>query len=442
MQENSAINDKMKIVLFDIRKSGDNKDFNGGFGTNFQVRTSLGTRSLSLVRSKLETNPTMSYAYISSIFKKYGHSVEYLCNKLPKAGDLFLLHVSLIRHNEEMVLLKEMKERALKNIGVYGPLASVKPELFEDADFVIIGEPEEVIIKIAETNKIPKGRIKSDPIEDLDKLPFPDWSIFTIKSFSLAPAISLKPCVFIHASRGCPYGCSYCPYLVIGKYRVRKVEKVIEELKDLKNKYKIKAFYFRDPTFSINEERTRELAKLMIENKLNLRWGCETRLDLLTIDLLKLFYKAGLRAIKVGIESIDHNLLKEFNRTPPKILHQERVINFCKKIGIKVISFYIIGFPSDTKETIKKTIKYSQKLNTGFASFNICTPVAGTPFYEKMKDKIVDTNLNHYDNYHIVFKHDNLGSNEIMELQKKAITSYYFRPRYILRYIIDKIKEN
>ena len=92
----------MNIALVDIKKLGDNKDFNGGFGTTFQVGNSLGARVLSSLRSNLENIPTMSYAYISAIFKKYGNSVKYYINKIPKLSDIILIHVSLIRHNEEV----------------------------------------------------------------------------------------------------------------------------------------------------------------------------------------------------------------------------------------------------------------------------------------------------------------------------------------------------
>jgi len=430
----------MDIALLDIKKKGDNKDYNGGFGTTFQIGNSLKARILSFIRSNLENFPTMSYAYVASIFKKYGHSVKYYVNEIPKFRDIILIHVSLIRHKEELEYLKKMKKIGIKNIGVYGPLATVKPGLFKDANFIIQGEPEEAILKICKTNKIPKGKIKSNPIMDLNSLPFPDWSFFPVKDYSFSPTLPLKPFVFVLASRGCPYNCSYCPYKVFGTYRARKPEKVIEELKYLKNKYKIKAFYFRDPTFSINQKRIEKLAGLMIKNKLNLKWGCETRLDLLNLPLLKLLYKAGLRAIKVGIESSNHSLLRKYKRIPPNMQHQEKIIQFCKKIGIKVIAFYIIGLPTDTEKNIKETIKYSKKLNTSFANFNICTPIPGTLFYEQIKEKIIEKNLNNYDNFHSVFKHDNLTKKKILKLQEKAITEYYFRIKYIIRYFIDKIK--
>ena len=178
----------------------------------------------------------------------------------------------------------------------------------------------------------------------------------------------------------------------------------------------------------------------MLKNKLDLEWGCETRLDLLDIPLLKLLYKSGLRAIKVGVESLDHNLLKKYGRLPPKLKHQEEIIYFCEKKGIKIIAFYIVGLPTDTRDTIQNTIKYSRRLNTSFANFTICTPIPGTPFYKELKDKIVDNDLNHYDNFHVVFKHDNLSKKEILKFQEKAITGYYFRVKYIFKHILDKIR--
>lgn len=433
----------MKVLLFDIKKAGDNKDYNGGFGTTFQVGHSFRAKLLSLVRSNLENFPTVSYAYVSAIFKQFNHTVKYSVNEVADSFDLLLIHASLIRFNEEIEFLKKIKLSSTGKVGVYGPIATVKPELYMDlADFVIVGEPEEAVIEIAKTGQIPQGQVKSNPVKDLDSLPFPDWSIYPVNEFSFSPILPIKPFTFVLASRGCPYSCSYCPYLVFGDYRVRKPEHVIEELIRNKKEYGIKAFYFRDPTFSAGPERIKKLAKLMIKNRLNLRWGCETRSDLLDITLLDLLYEAGLRAIKIGIESLDHETLKKHQRVPPAIAHQERIINYCKRKGIKIIAFYIIGLPGDTHQSIKSVIQYSRKLNTSFANFTICTPIPGTPFYESVIDRISDNNFNNYDNFHVVFDHDHLSAKEILDYQEKAICGYYFRLKYVYRYIMDEIRIN
>ena len=96
--------------------------------------------------------------------------------------------------------------------------------------------------------------------------------------------------------------------------------------------------------------------------------------------------------------------------------------------------------PSDTKADIKNTLKYSKKLNTSFANFTICTPIPGTKFYKELEDKISETNLNNFDNFHAVFKHKNLSKKELLKFQEEGITGYYFRVKYLLRYLIDKIQ--
>jgi len=106
----------MKVSLFDIKELGDNKDCKGGFGTTFQIGNSFKSKILSAIRSNLENFPNMSYPYIATIFKKYGHSVKYCVNKIIDPSDIVLIPVSLIRYNEELRYIKKMKRRGIKKI--------------------------------------------------------------------------------------------------------------------------------------------------------------------------------------------------------------------------------------------------------------------------------------------------------------------------------------
>lgn len=427
--------EKIKVTILNIQEPGDNKDYNGGFGTTWQIGTSYLSKVLEKKRSKGEYFPLVSYGYLSSILKQNGHEVEFLENQVPKNSDLVILHVSPIRYKKEIKILKQIKNRTRSKIGLVGPFASVKPELFEKySDFIIIGEPERVVSTI-KNGHVPKGLVKSEPVEDLDTLPYPDWKIFPYRKFSYSPIIPKKPFSFILSSRGCPYNCSYCPYKVFGKYRVRDPKKVVDEIEYLQKEYGIKGLMFRDPMFSLNPKRTKIIAKEIIKRGIKIEWGCETRLDKLDERFLDLLYDSGLRAIKVGIESIDESLLADLGRKVIEKKHQEQIIKYCGKKGIRVIAFYIIGLPTDTRATIKATIKYAKKLNTDFANFTLCTPIPGTKFYEEVKNDLITKNWEDFDNFHVVYKHKNLSEEELLKLQEKAITGYYFRPRYILKYI-------
>lgn len=430
----------MKITLLNIQKIGDNKDYNGGFGTTFQVGKSFWAKLLERMRTGGEYFPLLSYGYLAGIFKKNGHTVEVLTNDIPKNSDIVIIQCSLIRHDLEIDFIKKIKTQTNANIGIIGPFASVKPDIFTRyADFVIQGEPEEIALQI-NNNYIPRGIVKSNPITDLDSLPFPDWSIFPVDSFSYKPTLSRRPFIFIQSSRGCIYTCNYCPYKVFGLYRERSVENVLDEIEYLVENYNIKSLMFRDPCFSFNKKRAADIANEIIKRKINIEWGCETRLDNLDTDLLNLLHKSGLRAIKVGIESVESDILKQQKRKPISIEHQEKIIKFCDKKGIRVIAFYIIGLENDTRESIMRTIKYAKKLNTDFANFTLCTPIPGTEYYEQIKDRIYETNWENFDNFHPVFKHKSLAADELLKFQEYAVVSYYFRPKFIIRHFMRKLR--
>ncbi len=430
----------MKITLLNIQKEGDNKDYNGGFGTTFQIGKSILAKLLEKKRSSGEYFPLMSYGYLAGILKKNGHSVDILTNEIPKNSDLIIIQCSLVRYNLELEFIKKIREQTNSKIGLIGPFVSIKPNLFKNyVDFIIQGEPEEVALKI-KGKKIPKGIVKSKPIMNLDILPFPDWSVFPIEKFSYKPIINKKPFTFIQSSRGCIYTCNYCPYKVFGLYRERNAKNVVDEIEYLIKEYKIRGIMFRDPCFSLNKKRAADIANEIIKRKIEIEWGCETRLDNLDVDLLNLLYKSGLRAIKVGIESSNPNILENQKRKPIEIEYQEKIIKFCDEIGIKVIAFYIIGLENDTRESIINTIKYAQKLNTNFANFTICTPIPGTEYYDQIKNRIYEKDWEKFDNFHSVFKHKNLSADELRKFQEYAIVHYYIRPKFILKHLVRKLK--
>lgn len=430
----------MKITLLNIQKAGDNKDYNGGFGTTFQVGSSFFAKILEKKRASCEFLPLMSYGYLASIFRKNGHTVEVLTNEIPKDANLIIIQCSLVRHNLEIDFIKRIKENTTSKIGLVGPFPSVKSDSFSAyVDFIIQGEPEDIAFKITD-KYIPEGVVKSNPIIDLDSIPFPAWDVFPIEHFSYLTLFPKKPFIFIQGSRGCVYGCNYCPYKVFGLYRERSVENVLAEIESLIEKYGIKSLMFRDPCFSFNKKRAALIADEIIKRRIKIEWGCETRLDSLDIGLLDLLYSSGLRAIKVGIESVDSNILKLQKRKHIEKEHQEKIIKYCDRKGIKIVAFYIIGLENDTRESIERTIRYAKKLNTDFANFTICTPIPGTEYYEQIKDRIYETNWENFDNFHPVFKHKNLAADELRKLQEHAIVSYYIRPKFVFKHFLRKLR--
>ena len=439
----------MKVLLFDIKPKSDkkciNKDLAGGMGTGTWAGNSLRARIFNYVKKKNVVLPVLTTAYLISIFKKAGWNPKLIkigeSSDFPREdADLALVPTSIVDCHHELEVVKTLKRQGIYT-GVYGTFASVVPEFFsENVDFLIKGEPEAGALWMVSAKELPKKILEVEPLEELDRLPFPDWNQFEIKKYSYSPALNKKPVITAITSRGCPYSCFfYCPYPINAgrKWRVRSIDNVIGEMEYLKKDYGVKAVDFRDPLFTFDRQRTIDFAEKLIEKNLNLIWSCETRLDCLDEKLISIMHKAGLRNLNVGIESSNNDILKSSKRVPIDYSHQEEIISFCQKLGITVAAFYIIGLENDTKESIENTVEYAKKLNTLIAQFAVSTPYPGTAFFEKLKSekRIISSNWEDYDEYTPVFKHNFLSARELLALKEKAFVSYYFRISYLLKYM-------
>lgn len=377
----------------------------GGYGWAFNAGNSFPARMINFVKRIGENLPIMSFGYLASLLSEKKHEVEYLENTIPSA-DIVIMQSSMVEHNSEMEWVRRLKG-AGKTIGFIGPFSSAMPEIFlKECDFVVKGEPEEAFYRISEgEGLVPKGILESKFIENLDNLPFPKWKIFPYKNYSYFPALKERPFLPILSSRGCPYTCNYCPYLVNYKWRQRSPKNVLDEIRYLIDRLGMKSMLFRDPIFTFDRKRTGEICEGILERGYNVKWACETRLDRVDKELLKLMHSAGLRVINVGIESCSEEVIKKASRKPIEMEYQEEMIRYCDKIGIRITAFYMFGMPDDTQKSVLETIKYAKKLNTYVAQFFIFTPFPGTQYYDIVKESIDEKDWEKFDCYKPVFKH-------------------------------------
>lgn len=426
----------MKITFLNVkssRKECINKDFMSGYGWAFNAGTSLRARLINFMKKQGETLPLMSFGYMAGIFKANGHEVEYLTNEVPNS-DIALISSSMVDYRNEIEWAKKIRDAGVK-VYFIGVFAGFKPELFLPyCDAVIKGEPEEMCSRIAE-GYCPEGLVESNPIQDLNSLVFPDWDIFPHNKFSYLPVLKEKPFFPILSSRGCAYSCEYCPYPVFYKYRNRSVENVIEEIEYLIERYGMRGMLFRDPLFSGNKKRALQIAESMIRKNLNIKWACETRLDCLNENLLDKFYEAGCRVINVGIESSDSQILENVNRRLIGADCQKRMVDYANKLGMRITAFYVLGLEGETVETVEKTIEYSKWLDTFVAQFFVNTPFPGTLEYERNKDKLIESDWEKFDCYTPVVENKNITPKQLLDLKEKAFISYYYRPKYIWKFV-------
>ena len=174
--------------------------------------------------------------------------------------------------------------------------------------------------------------------------------------------------------------------------------------------------------------------------KLNINFVVETHLNNLDAELTIILKKAGMSMVKVGIESVDEDVLKSSKRKSISIDSQMEKIRTIEKLNIQVVTMYIIGMIGDTKQTVKNTIKYAKKLNTYISQFSIFTPYPGTPVYKEYRDKINLHKYEDFNQYNLVFNHPSFDNKSARSLLDKAYENYYLRPRWIIKFIISNIR--
>lgn len=225
-----------------------------------------------------------------------------------------------------------------------------------DVDEVITEPVDEYIYKIVYGTKA-----------DMDLMPTPDYTLVDYRRYrDNGGNIRLT----LRSGRGCPMGCSYCPYIrYYDSYETRSVDKVIEDMKVLVS-LGADIIQFRDQFFTCDKKRTKEICERIISEGINVRWIIETRITSLDEELIGLLKKAGLLLVCFGVEAGNKGILDEYNsfKGDPDI--QKKNIDLLNSQGILTMAFYIIGFPEDTWETMRETYKFAEYLNSSIVAFN------------------------------------------------------------------------
>src|SRR5208283_301577 len=170
----------MNVILWDTRQLDVSKDFAGGFGVG--MYRGLGGPRDAIVRWFYRRDyrpPALLFAHLATIFARLGHHVEYVVDQPPRGADLYLLNPSLITLNlERRVIARLLSEEPQARVLVVGTAASVMPQEFEDLGVTTVqGEAEQLLWRMEEVLDAGRTRVPLGVIQDLDRLPMPDWSL-------------------------------------------------------------------------------------------------------------------------------------------------------------------------------------------------------------------------------------------------------------------------
>lgn len=277
-------------------------------------------------------------------------------------------------------------------------------------------------------------------LSDLDTLPLPDRSIIRNELY-IRPDTG-NPMTVIQTSRGCPFQCLYCltPRMSGNTVRHRSAENIVSEIEECVLKYGISNFFLRADTFTVNKSLTLELCRLILEKKLKVQWVANSRTNTIDEEMVAEMKKAGCNLIAFGFE-VGTNEAKKKIKKGSTVEQDIKARDLCKKHGIPVFGFFMMGFPWETREDIQKTVDYMFSLNCEFIELHLATPFIGTELYNiAIEEGLIQKESDVIG--HTYFSNPSAGTKflstlDLLEIRKQALRNYYLRPSYILTRLLE-----
>lgn len=268
---------------------------------------------------------------------------------------------------------------------------------------------------------------------DLARLPFPARDLLKNPDAYFNPFVKARTSMALTA-RGCPFRCSFCCRTQsMGDYRPLPVGRVLQDLSCVQENG-AGFVSIIDETFTFDRDRALEIVGGMKKAGIKFRWSCQTRADLVDEELLREMRSAGCINISFGLEAGEEMLRGRLDKGIPDEAF-EKAFAICRKCGISVNAFVIIGSPIETREQVEDSVRRVIRLNPGYAVFNIGTLFPGTREYERrlasgevgrdiwdwyMKGEIMLPVLSR-----------TMEREELVALLKKAYSKFYLRPGFI-----------
>ncbi|CAD6490159.1 MAG: B12 binding domain protein [Candidatus Argoarchaeum ethanivorans] len=315
-------------------------------------------------------------------------------------------------------IVKEIDNEILTVVG--GPHVSVRATQFlkdaKNVDIAVIGEGEYTMLDIMKyyegkqnISKIQgiayrKGdTVTLNPlrpfIKNLDALPFPAYHLVDMEQYLNPKRIRYRATKYLReismiTSRGCPFNCIFCSiHLHMGKaWRAHSKEYVLRHMEHVVNNYGVEHIHFEDDNFTLNIKRFDGILDGITEKGIKFSWDTPNgiRADKLTIDILKKMKKTGCTNLTIAVESGDQFILDNVIDKHLRLEDVIKMVKMCKELHIPISAFYVIGFPGEKKENMKRTTEFALMLKKRYnvnMSLLIATPLYGTRLYEFCKEE-------------------------------------------------------
>jgi len=356
-----------------------------------------------------------------------------------------------VPHIKKLSKLVKKEYPSMKTIaGGYGP--SLQPFKFLNdptIDYLVVGEGEQSMLDILNGN-VNQKLVSSLPIADVDLIPNPDRDSIDLNRYiAIAEKDERRRVTSIMTERGCAFGCTFCAEGEFGtiwrkadlknekieyeralRVRGRNPKLVVQEMIEVRDRFNITFFKMNDAETNPSKAHFIKLCEEMINQELNVAWGCNMRCDKVTDEMCNLAVKAHCEEFWMGLESGSPEIHREINKgtTVPMI---RKAFDVSKKYGIKRRTYALLGTPLESYETIKQTEELIDYVDPEIIGFSILAPYPGTAYWKPEYDELDWSEIDEFSNTRWSSNH--LTNLELRTEQARLIEKYSDKLAPIIR---------
>jgi anaerobic magnesium-protoporphyrin IX monomethyl ester cyclase len=323
--------------------------------------------------------------------------------------DTFSLAKDIVSH------IKDRKDRHIPLVagGVFVTFCPQDVIAVEGIDIICIGEGEGALVELCDKLsagqnastiknlwiKTEQGIIKNPmrPPVDLNSLPYIDYDVFEKERIFRPMQGKIYAMLHVELDRGCPYNCTYCGAPSLKKnyrestgcnyYRQKSVDRIIEEMKYLCDKYHPSYIDFNSETFLARPIDDLEIFAKKYKELIHLPFWCQSRPETVTEEKIILLKDMGCKNLQFGVEQGNEEFRKKMlNRfyTNEQLI---RALQLVEKYEIEYTVNNIIGFPEETRELIFDTIAINRQIHPTTMNVYLFTPYNGTYLFNYCVEK-------------------------------------------------------
>lgn len=314
-------------------------------------------------------------------------------------------------------------------------------------DVVVAGEGESVVGTLI-SNLLSKGDmpsaippdlfVRTDAFEEIDALPLPVRNVRFLDKYRLfdvmwpPPSLQQRTALMLF-SRGCARDCGFCSSKTVwgSRVRLRSVESIVSELKQLKQQFDTNTIVIIDQSFGQDMQWSLEVCQGIQEANLGMNWYHQSNLTI-SKDVIRAMADAGCTKIGFGVEGLSPSAAKKVKPFHPHNFgYVNDLFDYCTSLGLFVKAYLMLGFPWETEEIISEYFEWLPRLRASQVRICYMAPFPGTAYWERYSNQLITEDWSDFDTERMpVVRNPNISIDRYAQIHRDLFHAFYGSEEY------------